>query len=228
MELNIASAFMVGLMGTAHCVGMCGGLLTAFASQTPAAKGNVLLHQVKYALSYHLGRIASYTLAGAIIGGLAQSLSILFNINDYLLLLRVLAGVLMIVTGLYIANIWFGLRKIERIGTRFWQLIAPLAQKVMPFNSLKQAVIAGGLWGWLPCGLVYSMLTWSMAAGTAVDGALLMLAFGLGTLPALLGLSVSTTGVLQWLKHKTVRFIGGWLLIGLGIQTIWIAIGQLN
>lgn len=143
-------------------------------------------------------------------------------------MLRVLAGVLMIVTGLYISNIWFGLRKIERIGALFWQLIAPLAQKVMPFNTFRQAVIAGSLWGWLPCGLVYSMLTWSMAAGSAVDGALLMLAFGLGTLPALLGLSVTTTGVLQWLKHKTVRFIGGWLLIGLGIQTIWIAIGQLN
>ena len=230
IEYNATGAFLVGLMGAAHCFGMCGGLVGAFASQqsSKSTGANRLAEQLQFVLSYNLGRILSYSLAGAMVGGSAAALGTLFDIDGYLLVLRLFAGIMMIITGLYVSQLWFGLVHIEAIGKGIWQLLKPYASKLIPINSLPQALVAGMLWGWLPCGLVYSTLTWSVAAGSAVEGAVIMFAFGLGTLPALLSAGVAAKSLAHWVQKKAIRRLSGALLISFGLHTIYIAVAQLT
>lgn len=229
IEYNVTGAFLVGLMGAAHCFGMCGGLVGAFSAQIPHPKtGNLLAHQLKYLLSYNLGRILSYTLAGGLVGASSAGLGHLFQLDIYLIVLRIIAGLMMIATGLYIAKIWVGIVQIERVGQWLWHYLTPLAQRLVPIKNPHQAVMAGFIWGWLPCGLVYSTLTWSVASGSAIQGAFIMLAFGLGTLPALLSAGVAAKRLANWVQKKTVRLLSGLLLIAFGGQTLYIALAQLN
>ncbi|MGS0730697.1 sulfite exporter TauE/SafE family protein, partial [Shewanella sp. 0m-11] len=118
--------------------------------------------------------------------------------------------------------------QIERLGKWLWQYISPIANKFIPIKNKRHAFIAGSLWGWLPCGLVYSMLTWSVAAGNALDGALIMFAFGIGTLPALLSAGIAASTFSRWVQKRAVRIISGIALVGFGLQTLYIAIAQLR
>ncbi|MBE8167955.1 MAG: sulfite exporter TauE/SafE family protein [Shewanella sp.] len=230
ISFDVSGALLVGLMGAGHCFGMCGGLVAAFSSQTTSVKigENLLLKQLKLQLSYNFGRILSYSMAGAIVGGSAASLGSLFEIDHYLIALRILAGVMMIVTGLYVSQVWFGLTKVEIVGKCLWRFIQPAAAKLLPIQTRKKAVIAGMLWGWLPCGLVYSMLTWAVASGSALGGAMIMAAFGLGTLPALLAAGATAKTVSYWLQKRAIRIVSGLLIGAFGIHTLFIAIKQLT
>ncbi|ACA86696.1 sulfite exporter TauE/SafE family protein [Shewanella woodyi] len=229
IDYNITGAFLVGLMGAGHCIGMCGGLVGAFSSQLATTPGqNLLASKLKFLLTYNLGRILSYSLAGALVGGSASALGMLFDIDLYLITLRVIAGVMMIITGLYIAQIWSGVVQIERLGKFIWRFLSPLANRVVPIRTLRQAFVGGVLWGWLPCGLVYSTLTWAVASHSAQQGALIMLAFGLGTLPALLSAGAAANMLGQWVQKRAVRVVSGLILVLFGLQTLYIAIAQLN
>ncbi|MFV7770970.1 sulfite exporter TauE/SafE family protein [Shewanella marisflavi] len=229
IDFTITGAFLVGLMGAGHCIGMCGGLVGAFSQQLPRrASDNILLGQLKFILSYNLGRIISYTFAGALVGGSASLLSTLFSLDAYLVSMRVFAGVMMIITGLYIAQIWAGVVQIERVGKWLWRLISPVANKLLPITDLRHAFAAGLLWGWLPCGLVYSTLTWAVAANSAQQGALIMAAFGLGTLPALVSAGVAARYFAQLVQQRKVRILSGLILVSFGIQTLYIAFAQLG
>lgn len=229
IDYNITGAFLVGLMGAGHCIGMCGGLVGAFSSQLATTPGqNQLASKLKFLLTYNLGRILSYSLAGALVGGSASALGMLFDIDLYLITLRVIAGVMMIITGLYIAQIWSGVVQIERLGKFIWRFLSPLANRVVPIRTLHQAFVGGVLWGWLPCGLVYSTLTWAVASHSAQQGALIMFAFGLGTLPALLSAGAAANMLGQWVQKRAVRVVSGLILVLFGLQTLYIAIAQLN
>ncbi|MCF1427645.1 MAG: sulfite exporter TauE/SafE family protein [Shewanella sp.] len=229
VEYSLSGALLVGLMGAGHCFGMCGGLVGALSGQIPLdPKRNQLAEILLYQFCYNGGRILSYTLAGMLCGALAGGIGLLFSIDNYLIVLRLFAGVMMIFTGLYVARLWFGLVKVEAAGKWLWRFIQPLAQRFVPMRTPVQAIIAGILWGWLPCGLVYSMLTWSIASGNPLEGALIMAAFGVGTLPALISAGVATKNLALWLQSKAVRIISGLALIGMGIQTILVGIGQLG
>jgi sulfite exporter TauE/SafE len=228
IEYNLGGAFIVGLMGAAHCFGMCGGLIGAFSANIPTHGKNRLATQLTYLLSYNLGRIFSYTVAGAIVGGSVSALGHLFDADNYLIVLRIIAGTMMILTGLYIAQIWFGIVHIEKVGKLLWRYIQPLTRKIMPITHPIQAVLAGMVWGWLPCGLVYSTLTWSVASGSALQGGLIMLAFGLGTLPALFAAGLAAKTLAQWVQKRAVRLFSGGLLVLFGLQTLYIAFNQLN
>jgi sulfite exporter TauE/SafE len=228
IEYNVGGAFIVGLMGAAHCFGMCGGLIGAFSANIPNNGQSRLANQLRFLLSYNLGRISSYTLAGALVGGSASALGQLFDADIYLLCLRIFAGFMMILTGLYIAQIWFGIVHIEKVGKVLWRYLQPLTRKVLPIKHPHQALLAGMVWGWLPCGLVYSTLTWSVASGSALQGALIMLAFGLGTLPALFAAGMAAKTLAQWVQKRAVRLLSGLLLVLFGLQTLYIAFSQLS
>ena len=228
-DYSLIGALLVGLMGAGHCIGMCGGLVGALSANLPKQQtGNALVNQLGYLLSYNSGRIISYALAGALVGASTSALGVLFDADLYLLVLRFIAGVMMIITGLYIAQIWAGVVQIERLGKWLWGYIAPIANRFIPIKNKTHAFIAGGLRGWLPCGLVYSMLTWSVAAGNALDGALIMLAFGLGTLPALLSAGIAASSFSRLVQNRIVRLVSGAALVAFGIQTLYVAIGQLS
>ncbi|QYK07160.1 sulfite exporter TauE/SafE family protein [Shewanella zhangzhouensis] len=230
MDYSLSGAFLVGLMGGVHCFGMCGGLLGAFSSQipAPARHDNPLAHRLGFLLSYNGGRIASYTLAGAIAGGATGGLSLLFDAGHLTLFLRFLAGIMMILLGLYVAKIWSGVVFIETLGKGLWRVIQPFGKRLLPIDTRAKAILAGSVWGWLPCGLVYSTLTWSVASANPLDGALIMLFFGLGTLPALLSVGVAAKSLMGWLQRRAVRWLSGALLMAFGVQTLYIGVAQLG
>ncbi|GLP96091.1 sulfite exporter TauE/SafE family protein [Paraferrimonas sedimenticola] len=222
-EITPWAALLVGLMGGGHCLGMCGGLMAAMSlsASSNSSKKSLIL-------GYNLGRITSYMIAGAIVGGVVASIAQVTDASNGLLWLRFVAAALMIVTGLYIAGINQWLTVTEKAGKQLWAQIQPLAKRLLPVANPLQAYMAGIVWGWLPCGLVYSMLTWAIASGSAAQGATLMAAFGLGTLPALLLVGVAAKKLEHWLKHKGVRLVSGLLLIAYGVQTFVIGLQQLS
>jgi hypothetical protein len=133
---------------------------------------------------------------------------------------RLLSGGFMVALGLYLAGWWQGLMFVEKLGTHLWHKLEPLGRRVLPVRTPWQALALGLVWGWLPCGLVYSTLSWSLVSGSAVDGALLMTAFGLGTLPMLLAMGV----VARWLGHVArqlwVRRSAGFLILLFGLYVL--------
>ncbi len=208
-SLTLASAFLLGILGSAHCIGMCGGIASSIA----------LAQNINRTLSlffYNIGRISSYALAGAILG----SLDFLMQYAAVEVLLRTFAALMLISMGLYVAQWWRGLTKIELIGHKLWRYISPAASKLLPVTSVKQAFLLGIFWGWLPCGLVYSTLIWSSAANSSSESALLMLFFGLGTLPAMMTTSLLASQLKNLLSKRISQQISGTLIISLGAYSI--------
>lgn len=224
-NLDLLGALLVGLAGSAHCIGMCGGVSAALAMAIPADKQH-FWGRLAYLLNYNLGRILSYVIAGALVGGLLATTSELGAGKHAIAGLRLIAALLMIALGLYLAGWWQGILLLERMGARLWPHIKPLAGKFLPFTSPLQALPFGMVWGWLPCGLVYSMLTWSAAASSASGGALIMLAFGLGTMPTLFALGGLADRLRYWLTLRSLRLGGALLLIFYGVHTLWVGIAS--
>lgn len=216
-------AFITGLLGGVHCFGMCGGIvgaLTLGSSDLNQQNKQIKSHsKLVILLGYNLGRISGYVVAGLIVAGLSATLVDLTGIDDLKKILAVVASLFMIALGLYLAGIWRGLAKIEMIGTVLWKRIQPFTKHFMPVRTIQQAVPLGFLWGWLPCGLVYTALTWTLSAGSAIEGGLIMLAFGVGTLPNLLAMGVLAERLSGWVRNPTVRLVSGLLVVGLGVLT---------
>lgn len=223
MELILLAPFLIGLASALHCVGMCGGIIGALSLSLPPAVRARRAQLFAYTLTFSLGRIASYALAGALLGGLGGGLFGLLSPELGHTLLRSVAAVLLIGMGLYLAG-WFPkFAQLERLGVPLWRRLEPLGQRLLPVRSPFQALGFGLVWGWLPCGLVYSTLLWSASSGNAGSGALYMVAFGLGTLPA-----VVTTGMLAgWITRLTrlpaARTAIGLSLILFGLASLWFA-----
>ncbi|WP_299074282.1 sulfite exporter TauE/SafE family protein [uncultured Paraglaciecola sp.] len=205
-ELSFFSAILIGLAGGVHCVGMCGGIVGAFAYAIP--KNAAVL---PYTLTYNLGRICSYMIAGAITGWAGYLFA--QQINQGIVVLQFVSGIFLFSLGLYLASWWQGLTKIERIGSGFWQLIRPWSKRLLPFKHPLYALPYGMIWGWLPCGLVYSVLTWSLASGSALQGGIIMAGFGLGTLPIMILMATGFKKSQQLLQHPKTKVLMGLLLI---------------
>ena len=218
MAPDLTGALVVGLLGGVHCLGMCGGIVGALTlGQQQARGGRFWLVQ----LGYNLGRITSYMVAGALAGGLGLLLAQAAPLAQAQRVLGWVAGLFMIALGLYLGGWWHGVARLERAGGVVWRRIEPLGRRLLPVRSPLQAWALGLVWGWLPCGLVYSALIWALSAGGVVQGALLMGAFGLGTLPNLL-LMGSAAGLLAgWLRRPLVRRAAGALVVVLGLAVIY-------
>ena len=214
MQLDLLSAFLIGLLGTGHCIGMCGGI----ASMLTGAVNQNNPKKHLYVLCYNLGRIFSYALLGTIVG-FTGSLMVK-QLGFPVLILNILAGIFLILLGLYIGQWAFLLVHVEKIGKNLWKKLQPLSKHLIPVNSAGKATFLGALWGWLPCGLIYSTLTWALASGNAMQGGLIMLSFGLGTLPALLLVSLGATKVNDLLTKIWIRRVIALMLIFYGIFTL--------
>lgn len=219
------SAFLVGILGGVHCVGMCGGIISALTlGIQPRAQSNIRLPSLlPFLLSYNLARIISYSIAGIVFGGVGAWISDLVLFHQAQLVLKVVAGLFLIALGLYLANWWVGLRYVEQLGRRVWLLIEPFAKRFIPIRNFKQAFAAGFFWGWLPCGLVYSVLIWSMSSGSAVKGGLLMLSFGVGTLPTLMAVGLFSASLKSFMQRPITKTLSGLLVISFGVYQIYVA-----
>lgn len=212
-EISLLSAFLIGVAGSVHCIGMCGGIVTALGFSAP--KG---ANQSPYYIAYHSGRIISYSVAGALTGGLGQLFS--HQLQAGLNILQIISGVFLLLLAFYIGNWWRGLMVIESVGQKIWRHIAPFSKKLLPLKHPAYALPYGLIWGWLPCGLVYSTLSWSLASGSAFSGALVMLAFGLGTLPALVALTKSGLFIQNVLKSPHIKQVIALILMFFALYTL--------
>jgi uncharacterized protein len=211
-EFSIIAVFFVGLLGGVHCLGMCGSIVGILTGQLPQDGARWPFH-----LAYNIGRITSYTLAGLLVGAIGQAGMLLRDVVPIQHLLFALSSLMLIALGLYLAGIWGMVRRIEKAGSMLWQRIQPLTRPLFPITTPTRALLLGTLWGWLPCGLVYSVLVTALASGHAQSGALIMLAFGLGTLPNLLVIGLFWDRFHNWARSPRIRLIAGLIVMAIGI-----------
>ena len=216
LELSLASAFLVGLLGGGHCAGMCGGIVGAVSLSLPGSRP-----RIGFLLAYNFGRIASYGAAGLLAGAIGASSFFLDHVLPVERVLYALASVMLILLGLYLAGIWRGVVVLETVGGKLWRQVQPWSKRFLPVRTLPQALALGSIWGWLPCGLVYSVVVAALATGSPWHGGALMLAFGLGTLPALLAMGMAAVRMRAVLQHVWVRRLSGLVVIGFGLLGLW-------
>ncbi|MFT4765203.1 MAG: sulfite exporter TauE/SafE [Oleispira sp.] len=214
--LSLITAFLLGLMGASHCMVMCGGIAAAASSSTHRA--NASKSNLSFLLLFNLGRITSYTVAGLIVSLMGLWLADSHHIAQQIL--RSIAGVLLLLMGFYVARWWMLLTRLESAGQLIWRYLQPLTRKLMPIKSKPQALALGLLWGWLPCGLIYSTLAWVAANGEPLLGPLTMFCFGLGTLPGVLAAGIFAQQLNRLISHHYFRQLAGGLLIVYGTWTL--------
>ena len=220
--LNLLAVFMVGLLGSVHCVGMCGGIVSAF-SMVPVKRITLAVAKpsvrgvVWRVVTYNVGRISSYALAGALAGSIAGGARALAGVSVAQAGGYWLANLMLVLLGLYLMDAWRGLAHLERAGQAIWQGIEPLTKRLLPLNSPFKMFLAGLLWGWLPCGMVYSMLLTAMFSGSALSGATVMFVFGLGTLPTLFAVGVLGSQLRRLMQRRVVRVASGLIVLSFGL-----------
>ncbi|MBF1286202.1 sulfite exporter TauE/SafE family protein [Neisseria sicca] len=211
-DITFFTLFLLGFFSGTHCVGMCGGLSSAFALQLPPH-----LNRLGLIVLLNLGRISSYVLIGLIVGLVGQ---IGISLDDTRWLqngLYVAANVLLLLLGLYLAGLSTAATQIERIGRPIWKRLNPILNRLLPIKSVPACFGVGMLWGWLPCGLVYSASLYALGSGNAVQGGLYMLAFALGTLPNLLAMGIFAAQLKTLLQRRAIRLCAGLLVAGWAI-----------
>lgn len=218
----VIAAVLMGFFGSPHCLGMCGGLVSAFGlsmkDATPAKRRALVA-------TYHLGRLLSYASLGLIAGLIGTTVLAPLMVGNNLP--RILLGLVLVFVGMVMLGAPF-LTKLERLGMKFWQLLAPIRQKVFPLNTFPRALSAGLLWGFLPCGLVYGALLIAVVGHSPLTGAALMFAFGLGTVPML----VATHETVGWLRGQIgrlrLRQMNGAIMMLSGVAVIAVPIAMTN
>ncbi|MCC2957652.1 sulfite exporter TauE/SafE family protein [Massilia sp. IC2-477] len=226
--ISLFPVFLVGLAGSVHCAGMCGGIVGAMSAPSRPAfplpvrtvSAPAFAPAIAHVAAYNAGRIASYAGAGALAGGLAGGAARLglpaLQSGAY-----VAANLMLVALGLYLMDAWRGLARLEQGGQALWRRIAPLLRHVKPGATPGRMFAAGALWGWLPCAMVYSMLVTAMLSGSAAGGAAVMLAFGLGTLPMLAAIGLAGLRLRALFQQPGVRLACGLLVLTYGLLGLW-------
>ncbi len=216
-ESSYLAALLLGLFGGVHCAAMCGALVGALCFGLPEPVRGQGTRLFPYLLAYNSGRLLSYALAGMLVGGVGLVAAQMTAQAHFRLGLQMLSGLFMVVLGLYLGGWWSGLVQLERVGKPVWRLLEPLGRRLLPVRSLGQAFAFGLVWGWLPCGLVYTVLIWAITSAGPLEGALLLLSFGLGTLPNLFAMGMFAARLGHFLRRAVVRHAAGALVIAFGL-----------
>lgn len=203
-EITLLTLFLLGFFGGTHCVGMCGGLSSAFVLQLPQG-----LNRFGLIVLLNSGRLAGYILIGTLMGALSQIGSLLHHTHSLQLLLLTAANLLLLLTGLYLAGLSSLSAKIETLGKPVWRRLNPFLNKLLPIKSVSGCLAVGLLWGWLPCGLVYNASLYALGSGSALQGGLYLAAFGLGTLPNLLAIGAFAAQLQGFLRRRSIRLCAG-------------------
>ncbi|UTF60051.1 sulfite exporter TauE/SafE family protein [Gilvimarinus sp. DA14] len=216
--LSLAAGLLLGFFSSSHCVGMCGGIMGALTLAVGQVSG---ARKMAIVVSYNIGRIASYTLMGALVALAGEQLTAMGAGNG----LRLLAALLLLAMALYLLDWWRGLTHLEALGGRLWRFLQPWGQRLMPVRTPGSALLLGAIWGWLPCGLVYTALSYAMLQASSAAGAGFMFAFGVGTLPAVILVAVAADPVMRLMRARKVRILAALLLV---IFAIWTAYGAMG
>jgi len=219
-ELALIPALLMGLLGSVHCAGMCGGIACVLSMSLPARARRSAAHMLPWLLAYNAGRIASYAAAGALAGALGAGALALLPAAAAPRAGMVVSGVFLVLLGLYLGGWWRLLGRLEQVGAGLWRRIEPHGRRFLPARTPLHAAGLGVVWGWLPCGLVYTALVWSLAAGDAATGAALMAAFGAGTLPMLLAIGTAGERLAGLSGRRVLQQGAGAIIVALGLYTL--------
>ena len=214
----LGAAATLGLAGSVHCLGMCGGIAAAAGTRLGDGSGPGAIPR---GVAFNAGRVASYAALGALDGAVAGALLGQFPLRPFAVSLRLLAALLMLAMGLSLLS-GRDLLSLERLGGRVWRRLRPLAGRVLGLPGALRFAALGMLWGFLPCGLVYSALALAAVAGSATGGAAAMLAFGVGTLPSMLAVTLAGTAVTRRFAGTRTRRAAGALMVAFAA---WTALG---
>jgi len=218
--LSIGAALLAGLLGGVHCLAMCGGIAAGVAVSGGSSPAWPL------ALRSNLGRVGGYVLAGAVVGGVGSTLFGLLRSDTLLLGARMLVGAVLVLVGLRILLPRLAFNPLAKPGALLWQRLAPLQRRLIPADTAAKQIGLGLLWGWLPCGLSLTLLSAAWLSADALQGGLIMAAFGLGTLPLMLPLTYSGARAMRWLRRPGARRAAAALVISAGLLTLaapWMA-----
>ena len=218
-ELSLLAAAAMGLFGSGHCVAMCGGISCTLSAGLPESVRRSPSRMLPYIIAYNIGRMTSYMVAGALFGGLGAGAGVVLPPSWAEGFGLAISIAFVIALGLYLGDWWRGLAALERLGAKLWRRLEPLGRRFLPVSRRRGAFAVGLLWGWLPCGLVYAALALALASGGAFEGASTMLAFGLGTLPALVMLGFAGRW-LAALRRPGARRAAGASLCVLGVVVL--------
>ena len=208
MMEGFAAAVLMGLAGSGHCMGMCGGIAAALGQQQSTAWRIAL---------FNFSRIASYSIIAGLLGGGIAAIG--GDLKAVMPAMRLFAGLLLIAMGLYLLDIWRGIQILERGGAIIWAGLQPVSRRLMGQRTLLSTVALGLLWGFLPCGLVYSALSWAIAYSGDSNAAWLMLGFGLGTLPSMLAASLTGAWLQKLFRQRSTRLVVAISMILFGLWT---------
>jgi sulfite exporter TauE/SafE len=213
MSSALLAMLVLGLVSSVHCAGMCGGIVVAFSSTTPLLPKRELFTRQA---AFNAGRLCTYAMLGAMAGTLGSLGAFAAEALSVQIALYVLANTTLVLVGIHLAGFGGPLAWLEALGASLWRRLQPLTSRLLPGGTLPRSYAAGLLWGTLPCGLVYGALAISVFAGGAAEGALGMLAFGAGTLPALMAAGLAAARFRSWLGRRPVRAAAGGLVLAFG------------
>ncbi|HVH47936.1 MAG TPA: sulfite exporter TauE/SafE family protein [Labilithrix sp.] len=217
MNALVTAAFLMGLFGGAHCVAMCGGVSSLLCSGQP-------VRSARFALAYNAGRVASYTLLGLLVGSLGtMRLGLPMDVVRFGL--RALAALCMLTVGLHLVGLPSFVKALESVGAPIWRRVAPLARRLLPLRSPWQALAAGGLWAFMPCGLLYGALALAASAESPALGAATMAAFAFGTVPVMLAVGAVAHRVVRAFARVWIRRAAGAVILVFGL---WSTAGLAN
>lgn len=208
----LLTAVMAGLLGSGHCFGMCGGIAAGLGSTVRQGWASAVL--------FNSGRLMSYAILGAASATILSSVGHVLNVPQWGFVLRLMTAIMILLIGLQFVFGWQLLGGLERLGAKIWKKVLPFALRASAMPGGSGRLLLGLCWGLLPCGLVYSVLLTASSTGTQVGGALVMLAFGLGTLPSMLGMSLSAPVLRQFLADPWSRKLMGLALVFLAILSV--------
>jgi sulfite exporter TauE/SafE len=210
---TVLAMLVLGVLSSVHCGAMCGGIVTAFSTAAPLRPRTELLARQA---AFNAGRISTYAALGGLAGALGSVGALASEALAAQTALYIFANATLVLVGVHLAGFGGPLARLEALAASLWRRVQPLASRLLPAPGWPRAYAAGLLWGLLPCGLVYGALAVAIFAGSALDGALGMLAFGAGTLPVLVATGAAAAGARSWLRRRAVRAGAGALVLAFG------------
>ncbi|MDD2864693.1 MAG: sulfite exporter TauE/SafE family protein [Methylococcales bacterium] len=214
---SLSVALLMGLFSSLHCIGMCGSIIGSLTFSLAPEIRNDKKRLLPFILSYNAGRITSYGIAGALAGLLEVLVTMPLGETHGHRILQIISALIMTGAGLYIAG-WFPrFAYIEKLGLHVWRRVEPFGRKLIPVKNCKNAYLFGMVWGWIPCGLVYAALALTVTTGNVLQSSLTMVAFGLGTLPAVLGVGAMIGILTRLAANQRFKQIVGIIMIALAL-----------
>ena len=223
LELTFYTTLMIGLLGSSHCIGMCAPIVGALNVGLPEGNTRTLSSRIAHHCGYNAGRISSYVCAGGL-AGLIGAQAARYSADAALLAGNIIAGLVMIALGLYLAGWWHAVGAMEKAGLPLWRLTEPVRRRLHPARTPLHVFGLGMVWGWLPCGLVYSALALAVLSASPQQGAALMLGFGIGTLPMLLAMGGLAAHLRKLTHYPRLRQITGAVIVLFGVYTCVMAL----